>query len=673
MRRRPSRLAAAVVAAALLASGGLPGRVVAGGIGPSRTPPAIQARDAAERFLTLWRIDDHDRMHEGLAAADRERYTRVGFVGLHEQFEDVTGLIRMRVAVGSPRSIARAPEARPPDVPAPPWSASPTPTPGDETVPLPDPGGVVLGPVPAMAVPVRLTFDTELFGGVVLDRTVELTRGADGWRVRWSPAFLFPELGATGGRLSAESGPLPTRGRILARDGTVLAQTRADGLRIYPQESLAGQTVGYATPLTEAEAAGRPAADGYAAGQLLGRRGVEAGAEALLRGRASLTLLATPHGGQPTPVIERAEIPGADVTLTLRPDIQRAAEAAIAPYGEAATAVVDPRTGDIWALASAPALNPNALTVGTSLAGQPLASPTDHQLRNHALESSYPTGSSFKPFTLAAALQIGIAGPATRMSCLPTWDLQGFTFHNYLDHALAGQVSLVQAMAFSCNTTYMPLSMLVYDRDRTVLTDLIADFGFGQATDIGWLSETGGVLPDATWFEAHPRWHGGYESFGPFDQVQLAIGQGSFQATQLQLALAYAAFANRGTLWAPRLVSGATAPDGTPILATRPKVRTRIAMTRDQLDYLVTALEAVTTLPYGTGTGAFAGFGIPVAGKSGTAETGGPDPHALFPAFAPSGDPQIVVATILVRVPLATGGSDAAPLVRRVMAAHFAR
>jgi cell division protein FtsI/penicillin-binding protein 2 len=80
----------------------------------------------------------------------------------------------------------------------------------------------------------------------------------------------------------------------------------------------------------------------------------------------------------------------------------------------------------------------------------------------------------------------------------------------------------------------------------------------------------------------------------------------------------------------------------------------------------------VTTLSYGTGTAAFAGFGIPVAGKSGTAETGTPDPHAWFPAFAPADAPTVSVATVLPYIPLGTGGSDAAPLVRRVMAAHFA-
>jgi penicillin-binding protein 2 len=528
-----------------------------------------------------------------------------------------------------------------------------------------------LGPVPGKAVPVRLTFQTALFGDIVLDRVVELTRGARGWEVRWTPAFLFPELGATGGTFSLDRGPLPARGRILAVDGTVLAETRADGVRVYPQEALAGQTVGYATPLTEAEAAARPAADGYAAGQVAGRLGVEAGAESLLRGRAAFSVLAEPYGGAAQPVVERAAIPGADVTLTLWPVLQRTSEAALAPYPEAATAVVDPHSGDIWALASAPAFNPNSMTLGATLAGVPLGTPSLSQLSNHATASAYPTGSSFKPFTLAAALQIGVATPATRMPCQPTWDLQGFTFQNYLYHLLPGTVSLVEAMAFSCNTTYMPLSMLVYERDADALTDLIADFGFGQPTGIGWVSETSGVLPDALWFEGHRRSSGRYIPFGPFDQVQLAIGQGSFLGTQLQMALAYAAFANRGTLWMPRLVARATGPNGKSLLVTRPEVRRRIAMTPDQMEYLVTALEAVTTYSYGTGTAAFAGFGIPVAGKSGTAETGGPDPHALFPAFAPSDDPQIVVATLLARVHLGTGGSDAAPLVRRVMAAHF--
>lgn len=228
-------------------------------------------------------------------------------------------------------------------------------------------------------------------------------------------------------------------------------------------------------------------------------------------------------------------------------------------------------------------------------------------------------------------------------------------------------------MAFSCNTTYMPLSMRVYDHDPDALTDLIAEFGFGRPTGIGWVPETGGVLPDALYFEGHRRGSGGYAPFGPFDQVQLAIGQGSFLGTQLQMALAYAAFANRGTLWMPRLVTTATTPDGDVVHRSRPQIRHQVGLDRADLEYVVTALSAVTTYSYGTGTAAFAGFGIPVAGKSGTAESGGPDPHALFPAFAPAVNPEIVVATLLARVHLGTGGSDSAPLVRRVMSTYFSR
>ena len=641
--RRPPGRGLAIALAALVCAGVAlaPSIATAGHSRASATP--LTPRQAVQRYLTLWRIADYEAMHRSLADADRSRYTRPGFARLHAEFATATGLTTLHAAVGSPRAVAR-----------------------------PADGGVA-GPVPALSVPVRLAAQTELFGEVVLHRQVVLTAAAGGWEVRWSPGFLFPALGTTGGTFEVVRGPLPTRGRILAADGTVLAVTRADGMRVYPQESLAGQTIGYVTPLTEAEATALPRGDGYAAGQRIGRRGVEAGAESLLRGRSAIRLVVIPHGGPGRVVIDRAAVPGADVTLTIRPELQRVAEAALARYPEAATAVVDPTTGDVWALASAPAFNPNAMTLGTTLAGARLSRPSAHQLRNHAVESAYPTGSSFKPFTLAAALQIGVATPATRMTCAPTWELQGFTFRNYLNHQLPGRVSLVEAMAFSCNTTYMPLSMLVYERDRDALTDLIADFGFGQSTGIGWVAETAGVLPNALWFEGHRRGHGGYSPFGPFDQVQLSIGQGSFTGTQLQLALAYAAFANRGTLWEPRLVTVATAPNGEVVLATRPQVRRHIAMTRDQLDYVVTALEGVTTYSYGTGTAAFAGFGIPVAAKSGTAETGGPDPHALFPAFAPSDDPQIVVATLLARVHLGTGGSSAAPLVRRVLAAYFNR
>jgi penicillin-binding protein 2 len=527
--------------------------------------------------------------------------------------------------------------------------------------------------VPALEIGLTLTLETTVFGELVLERTIQLTRDAQGWAVRWTPELLFPAIGPTGGTFRVEEGPLPTRGRIIAADGSVMAVTGAGSRRVYPLEFLAGQTIGYATPLTAEEAAARPAHDRYRAGELVGRSGVEAGAEALLRGRTARALVAEPFGGAPIRVLDRRGVPGADVRLTIQPDIQRTAERVLAGRPEAATAVVDPRSGDVWALASAPAFNPNAMTIGTTYAGASIAAPSNGQIRNNALETAYPTGSSFKPFALAAALKVDAASPATRMSCLPTWDFGGVRFVNFEMHQLPGTVSLAQAMAFSCNTTYMPLSIRIWERDRDALPEVVAEFGYGQPTGIGWLPETGGVLPDRLWYETRPRASGRYVSYNTFDQIQLSIGQGDFLGTQLQQALAYAAFANRGTLWKPRLVTSAMTPDGQLLLETAPEIRHRIAMDVAELEYVVAALQAVTTLSYGTGTPAFAGFGIPVAGKSGTAETGGPDPHALFAAFAPTASPEIVVASMLARVRLGTGGSSTAPLVRQVMATYFSR
>jgi penicillin-binding protein 2 len=318
-----------------------------------------------------------------------------------------------------------------------------------------------------------------------------------------------------------------------------------------------------------------------------------------------------------------------------------------------------------------PRFNPNAMTLGTTLSGQPLPTPGQVTIANHATQGTYPTGSSFKVFTLAAALKTGVAGPGTRMTCSPTWPFSGFTFRNYMNHSLPGLVDLLQAMAFSCNTTYMPLSIRVYEEDEHALTDLVRDFGFGDLTGMAYLPHEAGILPDHAYFEETPRWHGDTSPYGPFDQIQLSIGQGSLLASPLQLANAYAALGNGGRLWVPRVVAEIRDPEGEVVERLERELRRRIPMTRRQLAYVVDSMQAVVDYPYGTGRAAFAGFGIPVAGKSGTAETGGPDPNAWFPAIAPADNPRISVATVLVRFPLGTGGDFAAPLVRRVMAQFF--
>lgn len=613
---------------------------------PTASPlpdPSVAAREAADlvtrKFVANWRGRRYERMVELMAPVDRERYGADAITGLLRRFDELARVTRIvAVASGAPLESSLPPESG------------------------------AAGPIPALEVPISLVFETDLFGEVAFRRMLTLTEGGAGWEARWRPALLFPQLGDD--HTLALERTLAPRGRILGADGTVYAENREDGMRVYPQESLAGQTIGFVQPVSDEEAE-TLAAQGYALGEPLGRSGLEEGAEALLRGSPGLSLVAVPPFGVVHPVLERPMVPGADLTITIRRDLQATADAALSPYADAATAVIDPKTGDVWALASAPRFNPNAMTLGTTLAGQTLAKPSASVWLNRAVLGAYPAGSSFKPFALLAALETGVATPSTRMSCFGTWTFSGFTFHNYLDHTLGGSVSLEQAMAFSCNTTYMPLSIRVWDADREALPNLVGQFGFGASTGITHLADASGILPDARHFEFTPRRGGTYSPYGPFDQIQLAIGQGSFLGTPLQLANAYAAFGNGGTLWRPRLVTQATLPDGTVIERNESRVIRQVDVSPESFAYLARTLRAVITLPYGTANRAFAGFGIPVGGKSGTAETGTPRPHAWFPAYAPIGDAEIAVATVLVHVRLATGGTDAAPLVRRVMARYF--
>lgn len=649
---------------------------------PYPTPVAPQPIEAAsttiEAFLGDWRDGDFDAMYASLTAADREATSASAFTGLLRDLDRMAQVTSVEWRLGAPERIVLPAAPRPPDVPAP----SPTPLPSAQTqaptpsggatstpVPTPPPPDTPLaGPRLGVKVPVQMTLATDNFGEVALDRDLLMVAAADRWQVHWTAAVLFPELGAAGSlRLRREA---PVRGQIATQDGTVFARTRSDGARVYPQEWLAGQTIGYATPATP-EDLREGLSRGLRRGDLVGRSGLEAGADALLAGSPGFRLVAVPEDGKPVTVLERKLVPGADLTITIRPRIQATADATLAPYSEAGSAVLNPKNGDVWALASAPRFNPNSMTIGSTLSGVSLPDPGSAARLSHAAQAAYPAGSSFKVFTLAAALKTGVADSSTRMTCNGTWTFSGFTFHNYMDHHLAGFVDLLAAMAFSCNTTYMPLSIRVFDRDKSALTDLVREFGFGQSTGIKHLADEPGILPDPAYFKKAKRFDGEIHPYGPFDQIQLAIGQGSYLGTPLQLANAYAAIGNGGKLWVPRLVIEARLPDGTVVERNGRKLKQRISLGRGQLRYVVQSMQAVVNYPYGTAFPAFIGFGIPVAGKSGTAETGTPTPDAWFPAIAPADNPQIAAATVLVHVPLATGGSDAAPLVRRVFSTYF--
>ena len=289
-------------------------------------------------------------MYATLDPAQREQYPIERFTELHAAFAEMAGVAELSGTTGEPHTSALPPEPRPADYPAP----TPTPAPSadpsadasssvepsaEPTAP-PDPDAVLAGPVPAIAVPVELDVASDRFGAMSLDRELTMVNRRDGWLVRWSPAVVFPELGEEGTlRLDRTLG---TRGRIVGTDGTVWAETREDGARVYPQEALGGQVIGYVSDVTADDLATLADA-GYEPGDVVGRSGLEFGAEDLLRGTPGWTLVAvTPDA--PEAVIDETEmVPGADIAITLRPEIQAVAQDALTPYAGAATAVVDPK------------------------------------------------------------------------------------------------------------------------------------------------------------------------------------------------------------------------------------------------------------------------------------------------------------------------------------------
>ena len=411
---------------------------------PVAGPDAGAAVAAA--FVEAWGAGDYEAMYAALDPGVQSRYPLESFDELHAAFAEMAEVSAISATIGTPETIGLPAEPRPDHFPAPSPTPVPTPDPSASAAPSGtpapsqppvDPQAPLEGPVPALSVPLELSVASERFGDLELDRGLVLVQGPDGWLVRWSPEVLFPELGPEGTlRLDRDLG---RRGRILGDGDVVWARNRQDGARVYPQEALAGQVIGYVSEVT-AEDLETLEARGYRAGDVVGRSGLEYGAESLLRGTPGWSLVAVPAEGEPSVLFETEMVPGADVTITIRPAVQLAAQDALAAYPQGATAVVDPTSGDVWALASQPPFNPNSMTIGRTLGGAPLAPAEAGQTFNRAVLGAYPAGSSFKPFTLLAALQTGIVTPSSSRPCPPTWQYGNFTFHNYMDHTLPGSI-----------------------------------------------------------------------------------------------------------------------------------------------------------------------------------------------------------------------------------------
>lgn len=330
---------------------------------------------------------------------------------------------------------------------------------------------------------------------------------------------------------------------------------------------------------------------------------------------------------------------GDTVTLTLDLPLQRAAARALGRR-TGAVVVLDPRTGAILALASSPAYDPNHLD---RLWPALIRDTTGAPLINRALEGHYPPGSVFKLVTMAAVLASDVLPLTTTYDCRGSVSIGNYVVHDAEGRG-HGVVDLTRALVESCNVAFAQLGVALGPEP---FARQVAAFGLDHPADIE-LPQTPPALREAP-------------ALSRTELAQEAFGQGMLAVAPIHVAEIAAAIANGGVLMDPFLVERITAPDGTVVFQTTPRVFAT-PMTPDTAARLRDMM--VLVVKEGTGTRAQI-RGITVAGKTGTAEHPRGRPHAWFVAFAPAEAPRIVVAVVVENS--GWGGAVAAPIAKAVL------
>ena len=436
------------------------------------------------------------------------------------------------------------------------------------------------------------------------------------------------------------------------------AQVDVEILRHYPHGTLAAHALGYTQPITEEEFAVL-ADKGYRIRDRIGRTGVEAAYESHLRGVWGGQMLEVNAMGEVQRNLgERPSKAGRDLTLTLDLDLQRVAEQALADKPGGAVVALDARDGAVLALASKPSFDPNFFSklITTQKEYDALFANPAKPLLSRAM-NPYDPGSTWKPVTAMAGMESGKFPPDIRLKTTACITYGGHCFPDHNGKGF-GTIGYADALRHSSNTFFYQVGVGV---GSLALKQAADQLGFQRKTgiEIDW-EESVGLVGDERWAERGRGWaEPGTVPWIPEDMASASIGQSVVQITPLQLARAYAVFANGGWLVTPHLASGGVDWMG-------PEHRRRVRLQPATLQTIREGLRKVVS--DGTGFG-LNGPGIPpAAGKTGTAEdsTGGPD-HAWFGSYAPYPDGEIVVVAFAQNTP--GGGSvHALPMAKKVLA-----
>lgn len=458
-------------------------------------------------------------------------------------------------------------------------------------------------------------------------------------------------------------------------------------VRHYPFGPAVAHAVGYVGALSSSDLQ-RLESLQYAGTALTGKTGVESRYEADLHGDVGYRNVVTNALGrrilmERTALIDslpadETPLPGDNVYLSLDLDLQLIATKALEGKRGAVVAI-DPWTGEILALVSAPAFDPNLFAVGMTTAEfAGLQNDLDRPMFNRAIRGTYPPGSTIKPMLAIAALETGATNLTRTTMCRGFFTLPNST-HRYRDWKPAGhgKMDLHDAITQSCDVYFYEVSGAIGIDN---MHDYLDRFGLGHVSGVDINGENTGLVPSRAWKQqafSEPtdrRWYDG-------ETVIASIGQGYMLTTPLQLANAFAAVATRGVRYQPHLVAATeNTLTGERTLISPQHLADVVLDNPDHWDSVINAMHDVMQGQHGTARSAGLNAAYQMAGKSGTAQVFSVAQeeeydedeigeklrdHALFVAFAPIDNPRIAVAVVIENG--SSGSRVAAPVARQIM------
>ncbi len=580
----------------------------------------------------------------------------------------------------------------------------------------------------------RVTYHTVLLGDISRDISMNLDMEKGYWLVQWEEGLILPEL--RGGNTLSMDIKIPARGAIYDRQGSAIAaqsdvvslgvvpanifpdnennlllvmskltgipyqwirarysgtenyyvmvgETTVDryneyantlmnssgaevsrfNTRYYFDGGLAPQVVGY-VQLVPAEQLESYKRKGYLGDEKVGISGLEEKFEAELAGNHGGNLYVIDPNGQIVTRMASAEPSAAQsIYTTIDSDLQFAAQQALEGFSGSAI-VMERDTGRILAMASSPGFDPNLFdpnNINFQFLSQNLGG--DNPLLNRASQGQYPLGSVFKIISMSAALESKQYQYDTKYECgyefteWPGWTGYDWTYAK--GYNPSGTLTLQEGLMRSCNPYFWHIGLDLFNKGLgTVLPEMARAFGLGSATGIVGVEEEIGNIEDPN---------------TGMDSMQMAIGQGTVLVSPLQVVDFIAAIGNGGTLYTPQIIEKIGPPDGEPTFVFEPKVRGKLPLSKENLAYLQEAMRMVVAAPRGTAHYTFSGLGIPIYGKTGTAQTGDlTKPHAWFAGYTNVNNPSKPDIAVVVMLEYQGEGSDwAAPVYRRIIETYF--